>query len=124
MYLPLRNLTPVFHGGCLFGVCSDVAAPPDSAGHQAALEWAQSRTKRHRQALPGRSRTQSSGLFARQSGPSRSGLAGAPSETLPMASRSVTSADGRFNAVRFIATLPPDQADRSAKRRSPAFSPT
>src|SRR5262249_43378270 len=50
---------------CLLHVCSAVALPSDSARYEAAAEWADSRTKRYRQALPGSTRTLSSGLLIR-----------------------------------------------------------
>ena len=49
----------------LLHVCSAVAVSFDSVRYQAAAKWAESRTKRHRQALSGIRRTQNRGLLIR-----------------------------------------------------------
>jgi hypothetical protein len=50
---------------CLLHVCSAVAVRSGSARYEAAAKWAESRTKRHRQALSGSGRTRNSALLIR-----------------------------------------------------------
>jgi hypothetical protein len=105
---------------CLLHVCSAVAVPFNSARYQAAAKWAESRTKRHCQALSGSSRTRNSRLLIRGFGVQVPG--GAPVPTWGFCSP-FTLVDGRFRAMvapRLLVS--PNIVDHGA--RTPGEAPT